>query len=205
MYRGSTNSESAGFSGIIVSQKYLTRFQGTRATHPPGGVLFLWHVCGLFGYNLISASLITILFTALTVIPIYRLAGMLYGQKVARYALLLFLITPNFVMFTGTSMDGPFSVFPILSVYLFYVARDRETIPDQKWSEFRPYSLLTGLSLALGMFMTYSTVVVGVFFMRYCLAGATSVRAISEGTAVRELRIHRILPPALRPDWIPSD
>ena len=136
---------------------------GHTRTHPPGGVLFLWHVSGIFGYNLISASLISIFFTALTVIPIYRLAEMLYGQKVARYALLLFLITPNFVMFTGTSMDGPFSVFPILSVYLFYVARERETIPDQKWHEFRLYSLLTGLSLALGMFMTYSTVVVGVF------------------------------------------
>ena len=136
---------------------------GHTRTHPPGGVLFLWHVSGLFGYNLISASLLTILFTALTVIPIYRLAMMLYGRQVARYALLLFLITPNFVMFTGTSMDGPFSVFPILSVYLFYMARERETIPDQKWREFRPYSLFTGLSLALGMFMTYSTVVVGVF------------------------------------------
>ena len=136
---------------------------GHTRTHPPGGVLFLWHVSGLFGYNLISASLITIIFTALTVIPIYRLAEMLYGQKVARYALLIFLITPNFVMFTGTSMDGPFSVFPILSIYLFYMSRERETIPDQRWYEFRPYSLLTGLSLALGMFMTYSTVVVGVF------------------------------------------
>ena len=136
---------------------------GHTRTHPPGGVLFLWHVSGLFGYNLISASLVTILFTALTVIPIYRLADMLHGKKVAKYALLLFLITPNFVMFTGTSMDGPFSVFPILSIYLFYLARERETIPDQKWYEFRPYSLLTGLSLALGMFMTYSTVVIGVF------------------------------------------
>ena len=136
---------------------------GHTRTHPPGGVLFLWHVSGLFGYNLISASLLSIIFTGLTVIPIYRLAEMLHGKKVARYALLLFLITPNFVMFTGTSMDGPFSVFPILSVYLFYMAREQETVPDQKWHEFRPYSLLTGLSLALGMFMTYSTVVVGVF------------------------------------------
>ncbi len=136
---------------------------GHARTHPPGGVLFLWHVSGLFGYNLISASLVTIIFTAITVIPIYRLGEHLYGEKVGRYALLLFLITPNFVMFTGTSMDGPFSVFPILSVYLFYKARDRETIPDQRWHEFRPYSLLTGLALALGMFMTYATVVVGVF------------------------------------------
>ena len=136
---------------------------GHARTHPPGGVLFLWHVSGLFGYNLVSASLVTIIFTAITVIPIYRLGEHLYGEKVGRYALLLFLITPNFVMFTGTSMDGPFSVFPILSVYLFYKARDRETIPDQRWHEFRPYSLLTGLALALGMFMTYATVVVGVF------------------------------------------
>ena len=136
---------------------------GHTRTHPPGGVLFLWFASGVLGYNLISASLISIFFTALTVIPIYRLAEMLYGRKVARYALFLFLVTPNFVMFTGTSMDGPFSVFPILSVYFFYMAREHETIPDQAWREFRPYSLLTGLSLALGMFMTYSTVVIGVF------------------------------------------
>ena len=136
---------------------------GHTRTHPPGGVLFLWFFSKILGYNLVSASLISILFTALTVIPIYRLGERLYGEKVARYALLLFLITPNFVMFTGTSMDGPFSVFPILSVYLFYEARARETLPDQKWYEFRLFSFLTGLSLALGMFMTYSTVVVGVF------------------------------------------
>ncbi len=136
---------------------------GHSRTHPPGGVIFLWFFSKIFGYNLVSASLISILFTAITVIPIYRLGEHLYGEKVGRYALLLFLITPNFVMFTGTSMDGPFSVFPILSVYLFYKARDQETIPDQTWYEYRPYSLLTGLSLALGMFMTYSTVVVGVF------------------------------------------
>ena len=137
---------------------------GHPRTHPPGGVIFLWFFSKIFGYNLLSASLISILFTAITVIPIYRLGEHLYGEKVGRYALLLFLITPNFVMFTGTSMDGPFSVFPILSVYLFYKARHQETLSDQTWHEFRPYSLLTGLSLALGMFMTYSTVVVGVFF-----------------------------------------
>lgn len=136
---------------------------GHTRTHPPGGVVFLWFFSKILGYNLVSASLISILFTAITVIPIYRLGEHLYGEKVGRYALLLFLITPNFVMFTGTSMDGPFSVFPILSVYLFYKARAQETIPDQKWHEPRPYSMLTGISLALGMFMTYSTVVVGVF------------------------------------------
>ena len=136
---------------------------GHTRTHPPGSVVFLWIVSQIFGYNLVSASLVSILFTALTVIPFYKLAERLYGEKIALYALLLFLITPNFVMFTGTSMDGPFSVFPILSLYLFYEARERETDLDIPLDTFRPYSLLTGISLALGMFMTYSTVVIGVF------------------------------------------
>ena len=136
---------------------------GHTRTHPPGGVVFLWVVSKIFGYNLVSASLASVLFTALTVIPIYKLAECLYGEKVALYALLLFLITPNFVMFTATSMDGPFSVFPVLSLYLFYEARERETASDMELDTFRPYSLLTGISLGLGMFMTYATVVIGVF------------------------------------------
>lgn len=138
-------------------------FAGHTRTHPPGGVIFLWIVSQIFGYNLVSASLVSILFTVIVVIPIYKLAQRLYGEKVALYSLLLFLTTPNFVMFTTTSMDGPFSVFPILSLYLFYEARERETKPYLELETFRPYSLLTGISLALGMFMTYATVVVGVF------------------------------------------
>ena len=132
-------------------------------THPPGGVVFLWFVSEIFGYNLLSASLVSIFFTMLVIIPFYKLSERLYGEKVALYALLLFLITPNFVMFTTTSMDGPFSVFPILSIYLFYEARERETTPNIALDTFRPYSLLTGISLAFGMFMTYATVVIGVF------------------------------------------
>lgn len=143
--------------------EFFENLSGHTRTHPPGGVIFLWLVSKIFGYTLVSTSLASILFTALTVIPIYRLAERLYDQKVALYALLLFLITPNFVMFTTTSMDGPFSVLPILSLFLFYEARERETGPDIPLDIFRPYSLLTGISLALGMFMTYSTVVIGVF------------------------------------------
>ena len=138
-------------------------FAGHTRTHPPGAVVFLWFVSKFFGYNLLSASLISVLFTAIVVIPFYKLSERLYGEKVALYALLLFLITPNFVMFTTTSMDSPFSVFPILSLYLFYEARERETSPDIALDTFRPISLLTGISLAFGMFMTYATVVVGVF------------------------------------------
>ncbi len=158
---------------------------GHTRTHPPGGVVFLWGVSKLFGYNLLSASLASVLFTALTVIPIYRLSTHLYDEKIARYALVLFLITPNFVMFTGTSMDGPFSVFPIFSVYLFYEALSRFSSAEVQLSRFHKahlYSLLTGLSLAFGMFMSYSTVVIGIFLSvlpllsLYCSREHTSFR-----------------------------
>ena len=134
----------------------FSTLSGHAQTHPPGGILFLWIVSKLFGYNLLAASLGSVIFTSLTVIPIYLLAKELYDELVAGFALALFLVTPNFVMFTGTSMDGPFSVFPILSLYLFYrgIGSERTVC----------YGLLTGVSLSCGMLMTYSTVFIGLFF-----------------------------------------
>ena len=125
-------------------------------THPPGGILFLWIISKLFGYNLLAASLGSVIFTSLAVIPIYLLAKELYGESIGRYTLALFLITPNFVMFTGTSMDGPFSLFLILSLYLFYKGTGSDRVI--------PYGLLTGISLGCGLLMTYSTVFIGLFF-----------------------------------------
>lgn len=134
----------------------FSTLSGHAQTHPPGGILFLWIISKLFGYNLLAASLGSIAFTSLTVIPIYLLAKELYGASIGRYALTLFLITPNFVMFTGTSMDGPFSVFLILSLYLFYrgIISNRAIL----------YGFLTGVSLGCGLMMTYATVFIGLFF-----------------------------------------
>ena len=134
----------------------FSTLSGHAQTHPPGGVLFLWIISKLFGYNLWAASLGTVVFTSVTVIPIYLLAKELHGELIGRYALALFLITPNFVMFTGTSMDGPFSVFPILGLYLFYKGRCSERAIL--------YGFLTGISLGCGLLMTYSTVFIGLFF-----------------------------------------
>ena len=144
------------FMRDYAKPELFSTLSGHAQTHPPGGILFLWIISKLFGYNLWAASLGSVVFTSLTVIPIYLLAKARYGEPIGRYALALFLITPNFVMFTGTSMDGPFSLFPILSLYLFYrgVFLERAI----------PYGLLTGISLGCGMLMTYSTVFIGLFF-----------------------------------------
>ena len=144
------------FMRDYAKPELFSTLSGHAQTHPPGGVLLLWIVSKFFGYNLLAASLGSVVFTSLTVIPIYLLARELYGESIGRYTLALFLITPNFVMFTGTSMDGPFAVFPILSLYLFYkgTGSDRAIL----------YGFLTGISLGCGMLMTYSTVFIGLFF-----------------------------------------
>lgn len=144
------------FMRDYAKPELFSTLSGHAQTHPPGGILLLWIVSKLFGYNLLAASLGSVVFTSLTVIPIYLLARELYGGLVAGFALALFLITPNFVMFTSTSMDGPFSVFPILSLYLFYKGIGSERMVR--------YGLLTGGSLGCGMLMTYSTVFIGLFF-----------------------------------------
>ena len=128
---------------------------GHSQTHPPGGVIFLWVFSKIFGYNLISTSLISILFTSTVIIPIYLLAKTLYGKEVGRLSIILFLIMPNFVIFTSTSMDGPFSVFPILSTYLFF-----KSVSSTK----KVLAICIGLCLSLGMLMTYSTVFIGLYF-----------------------------------------
>ena len=144
------------FMRDYAKPELFSTLSGHAQTHPPGGILFLWIVSKLFGYNLLAASLGSVVFTSLTVIPIYLLARELYGESIGRYALALFLITPNFIMFTGTSMDGPFSLFPILSLYLFYRGIGSERMLH--------YGFLTGISLGCGMLMTYSTVFIGLFF-----------------------------------------
>ena len=144
------------FMRDYAKPELFSTLSGHAQTHPPGGILFLWIISKFFGYNLLAASLRSVVFTSLTVIPIYLLAKELYGESIGRYTLALFLITPNFVMFTGTSMDGPFSVFPILSVYLFY----KGIFSDQA----RRYGFLTGISLGCGILMTYSIVFIGLFF-----------------------------------------
>ena len=144
------------FMRDYAKPELFSTLSGHAQTHPPGGILFLWIVSKFFGYNLLAASLGSVVFTSLTVIPIYLLAKELYGESIGRYTLALFLITPNFVMFTGTSMDGPFTVFPILSLYLFYKGKGSERAIR--------YGFLIGISLSCGMLMTYSTVFIGLFF-----------------------------------------
>jgi 4-amino-4-deoxy-L-arabinose transferase-like glycosyltransferase len=150
-------------------------------THPPGGVFFHWLVSRVFGYGLWPAALATLAFTALAVPLVYVLARDLSGPRVARTALALFLVTPNFVMFTTTSMDGPFSVFPLLGFWLFVRALRAPR-------GGAALSALAGLALALATFMTYAAVFallyVGIVAMLEAGAGRTAWKRAAASLAV---------------------
>ena len=137
---------------------YFDRLSFHAATHPPGGVLFLWLASLPFGHALWSAVVATVTFAGLSLAPLFLVARRLYGDSVARRALALYLLAPNIVLFTTTSMDGPFSVFPVTSLWLFYEAAF-ETGP-------RPSArgVALGAAVALSAFMTYASCLMGLFF-----------------------------------------
>ena len=44
----------------------------------------------------------------------------LHDNKIATYTFVVYLVTPNIVMYTATCMDAFFSLFLITSTYLFF-------------------------------------------------------------------------------------
>jgi 4-amino-4-deoxy-L-arabinose transferase-like glycosyltransferase len=134
--------------------KFFSSLSVHAKTHPPGGILFLWMTSKLFGHNLVSACLVSIWCASMMAVVGYLIAARFFGDRAARYAVVLLLLMPNVVMFSATSMDGPFAVLPLLSIWLFYEADADETGIGR-------YSVLAGVAIALSAFMTYATVLVG--------------------------------------------
>lgn len=127
------------------------------ATHPPAPVMFLWAVPKLFGDGVLIASLSVIIFSSLSIIPVYLLSRDLYGKEVGFYSIALYTLAPNIIIFTATSMDAVFTFFPAWSIYFFFKAIKGKYSPI--------YPILSGLSFAIGMFMTIGVIIIGLFFM----------------------------------------
>ncbi|HVR70057.1 MAG TPA: glycosyltransferase family 39 protein [Vicinamibacteria bacterium] len=183
-YRGDVPAvERAGVVGFLrkySERRLFARLSLHTRTHPPGGVLFQWAVSRLFGPGLWPAALATIAFAALTVPLVYLIAREGHGPAVARVAVALFLVTPNFVMFTATSMDGPFAVFPALATWLFLRAL--------RAARARPATAaLAGVAAAAACFMTYAALFLGPLLLVLGLlavrAGWTSARRLAASLA----------------------
>lgn len=89
-------------------------------THPPGGVLFLWAAGRCAGPGPMAAALATILAAALAVPAVYGLAREVGSRRMARLATALFILAPNVLLFTATSMEAVFMVPMIWTFYLLF-------------------------------------------------------------------------------------
>jgi len=126
-------------------------------THPPGSVLVLWLATRLFVYDKMVKGFLIILSAPLVLILMYSLARQFYkDSRTALYTLALYLVTPSIILLTATSMDALFAVFLVFSIYLFFLSLKKESVI---------FAVLTGISFGLSMFLTFSTVFLGVYFI----------------------------------------
>jgi len=116
-------------------------------THPPGAILFLWAVDrGLLSGDA-AAALATILAAALAVPAVHGLARETGSRQTARLATVLFVLAPNVLLFTATSMEAVFMAPLVWTFYLLFRARRQ-----------RPAALgaAGGLAASVAAMMTFS-------------------------------------------------
>ena len=125
-------------------------------THPPGSVLTLWITTKYFGYDRLTKAFLIIFTAPISLIPLYLIAKQIFDQRVAFYTLALYLVTPNVVLLTATCMDAFYAIFLISSIYFYLLAVEKRSVL---------LAILTGLFLALSMFLTFATTFLGVYFI----------------------------------------
>jgi hypothetical protein len=102
------------------------------------------------------------------------------GEATARVALVLMLLAPAAVLFTTTSMDGPFGVFPIAAAWAFH-----RSLGSAEPRRVAAWAALMGAFVAFGLLMSYVT-----FFT--CLYMAFAL-ALSLALGRRRLRSAAVL------------
>jgi hypothetical protein len=123
-------------------------------THPPGAVLLLAALTRALGGGPWAASLGAIGFSSLAVPLVFWLGRSIGGPALGRRACALFVVTPSVVLFTATSMDGPFMVVLVATLWAFWRALQQTPLR---------MGLLAGLLAAAAVLLTYSTALVLVF------------------------------------------
>ncbi len=90
--------------------------------HPPGPIAILWLLSYLAGRTATGLSIATILFGAMSVVPMYFFARDVLGERRGRIATLLYMLVPSIVLFTATSADITFMPFTLTTLLLFWRA-----------------------------------------------------------------------------------
>lgn len=88
--------------------------------HPPGPIAILWVMSYVVGQSPMGLSIATILFGALSVVPMYWFASSVLGERSGQMATLLYSLMPTIVLFTATSADITFMPFTLMTLHLFW-------------------------------------------------------------------------------------
>lgn len=136
--------------------------------HPPGPVVVLWllsPISLLFGDDAVfGLSLMTILFGALGVFPLYYWVREMLTERVAIVATMLYVCMPTIVLFSATSADILFTPFTLCTLFAFERALRRESIPA---------AVFAGIGYACMSLLSFSLIGVGIYF---ALAGLWRMR-----------------------------
>src|SRR5262249_10188569 len=95
--------------------------------HPPGAVLFVWAASRLLPGGPWGVAAAIIGTSSLLVVPVFLWARSLGGPGTARRAGALLVLTPSVVLFSATSMDGPFAVVLVATMAAFWEALRRSS------------------------------------------------------------------------------
>ena len=125
------------------------------STHPPGPILFLWCLSRL-GLDAFWSSLFVAIFGSLTVVPIYRITRRLYGEKGADLICVLYILSPNVVLYSVTSMDVMFMFTAALSALYFFKCLEKFKLLN---------CLVFALLYSTSLFMTFTNGLLVIFFL----------------------------------------
>jgi hypothetical protein len=140
-------------------------------THPPGGVLTLWAVAGVFDPSVQTASYAAILISALGLVPATLLVREIAGRRAGEVAMALYLATPSLVLFGATCMDGVFAVPIVTALWL------GERALRGRWWATALIAIASGVALGAGMLMTFAAApCIGILWLSRVVFEAAALR-----------------------------
>ena len=117
----------------------------------------------IFGINWFAARFPAVIFAALTVCLTWKMARVLFNQRIATLSALILMTIPLFFRHAKNAVPGmPLTFFILLALYsLLRIIRAEELPPDQKQRQQNKDSLLFFIACALGfMIKGYTAIIV---------------------------------------------
>ncbi|MBC8449563.1 MAG: glycosyltransferase family 39 protein [Chloroflexi bacterium] len=152
-YYGDIHRVDTSFLATYVADMGELSLHGR--THPPGPILLLWGFSRLLGGSRLAAASAVACLSALAAVPVYLLARqVLLDAGQALLAAFLFLLTPNVILYSATSMDSAILFF---SAWTLYCAWEGLRQASLRWA------VLAGLAYALTLFMTFTVAFLSLF------------------------------------------